>query len=84
MMQSNKKVTTTSVQNNTICSLAVAKGKVMHVGRNNPEYDYTMRGVKLGKTDEEKDIGVTITKNLKPSVQCEKAAGRAMAVLNQI
>jgi hypothetical protein len=62
----------------------VAKCKVMHVGRNNPEYDYTMRGVKLGKTDEEKDIGVTITKNLKPSVQCEKAAGRAMAVLNQI
>ncbi len=56
----------------------------MHVGRNNPEYDYTMRGVKLGKTDEEKDIGVTITKNLKPSVQCEKAAGRAASVLNQI
>ncbi len=45
----------------------VAKCKVMHVGRNNPEYDYTMRGVKLGKTDEEKDIGVTITKNLKES-----------------
>jgi hypothetical protein len=62
----------------------VAKCKVMHVGRNNPEYDYTMRGVKLGKTDEEKDIGVTITKNLKPSVQCEKAAGRAASVLNQI
>jgi hypothetical protein len=62
----------------------VAKCKVMHVGRNNPEYDYTMRGVKLGKTDEEKDIGVTITKNLKPSVQCEKAEGRAMAILNQI
>ncbi len=62
----------------------VAKCKVMHVGRNNPEYDYTMRGVKLGKTEEEKDIGVTITKNLKPSVQCEKAAGRAASVLNQI
>ncbi len=56
----------------------------MHVGGNNPEYNYTMRGVKLGKTDEEKDIGVTITKNLKPSVQCEKAAGRATSVLNQI
>jgi hypothetical protein len=46
----------------------IAKCKVMHVGRNYPEYDYTMRGVKLGKTDEEKDISVTITKNLKPSV----------------
>ncbi len=50
----------------------VAKCKVMHVGRNNPEYDYTMRGVKLGKTDEEKDIGVTITKNLKPGVCVKK------------
>jgi hypothetical protein len=39
----------------------------MHMGRNNPEYEYTMRGVKLGKTDEERDIGVISSKNLKPS-----------------
>ncbi len=56
----------------------------MHVGRNNREYDYTMRGARLGKTDEEKGIGVTITKNLKPTVQCENAAGRTTSVLNQI
>jgi ribonuclease P/MRP protein subunit RPP40 len=65
-------------------SFNIAKCKVMHVGRNNPEYEYTMRGVKLGKTDEERDIGVMVSKNLKPSSQCEKAAGRAMAMLNQI
>jgi hypothetical protein len=56
----------------------------MHVGRNNPEYEYTMRGQKLEKTDEERDIAVMITKNLKPSVQWEKATGRAMTVLNQL
>ncbi len=48
------------------------------------EYEYTMRGQKLETTDEERDIGVMITKNLKPSAQCEKAAGRAMTVLNQL
>ncbi len=62
----------------------IAKCKVMHLGRSNPEYEYTMRGVKLGTTEEERDIGVIITKNLKPSAQCSKAAGRAMTVLGQI
>jgi hypothetical protein len=43
------------------------KCKVMHIGRNNPEYEYHMNGTKLNTTDEEKDIGVWITKNLKPA-----------------
>jgi hypothetical protein len=38
-------------------SFNIAKFKVMHVGKNNPEYAYTMRGVKLSKTEEERDIG---------------------------
>jgi hypothetical protein len=62
----------------------IAKCKVMHLGRNNPEYEYTMRGVRLGTTEEERDIGVIVTKNLKPSAQCSKAAGRALTVLGQI
>jgi hypothetical protein len=45
---------------------------------------YTMRRVKLGVKEEERDIGVVITKNLKPSEQCSKAAGRATGVLNQL
>jgi len=61
-----------------------AKCKVMHVGKNNPNHEYFMRGVKIGTTEEERDIGVVITKNLKPSAQCAKAAGRASSVLNQI
>ena len=32
----------------------------------------------------EKDIGVQVTKNLKPSAHCSKAAGRATAVLGQL
>jgi hypothetical protein len=53
----------------------IAKCKVMHIGRHNPGYEYTMQGTKLGETDKERDIGVMITKTLKPSVQCDKAAG---------
>jgi hypothetical protein len=65
-------------------SFNLAKCKIMHVGAKNPGYEYFMRGTKLGTTEEEKDIGVTVTKNLKPSAQCNKAAGRAAAVLGQI
>jgi ribonuclease P/MRP protein subunit RPP40 len=61
-------------------SFNMSKCKVMH----NQEYEYHMRGTKLCTTEEEKDIGVAVTKNLKPSAQCSKAAGRATAVLGQI
>jgi hypothetical protein len=36
-----------------------------------------MRGEKLEKVDDERDIGVTVTKNLKPSAQCSWAAATA-------
>ena len=62
----------------------LSKCKIMHVGRNNPEYKYTMGGVELQEVEEERDVGVIIHKSLKPSAQCSKAANTAMAVLGQI
>jgi hypothetical protein len=62
----------------------VAKCKVIHFGRNNPLYEYEMLGQKLGEVESERDIGVTVNKNLKPSSQCAKAAGTARTVLGQI
>ncbi len=47
----------------------------MHVGRNNPEYEYTMRGTALSKTNEERDIGVTISKNMKPTLSARRQQG---------
>ena len=35
-------------------------------------------------TEEERDIGVTVTSNLKPKAQCSKAARTAQSVLGQI
>jgi hypothetical protein len=65
-------------------SFNVSKCKVMHVGQRNPGQEYTMNGIKLATTSEERDIGVTVCGNLKPSSQCSKAAGTAAAVLGQI
>ena len=65
-------------------SFNVLKCKVMHVGFNNQHYEYTMGGSKLAATKEEKDLGVVMTSNLKPSAQCSKAARTAQAVLGQL
>jgi Reverse transcriptase (RNA-dependent DNA polymerase)/Endonuclease-reverse transcriptase len=65
-------------------SFNVAKCKVIHFGRNNPEFEYQMLGQRLEKVDKERDIGVMVHKSLKPAAQCAKAAGTARAVLGQI
>jgi len=61
-----------------------AKCKVMHVGRHNPRHPYTMGGQVLETTECERDIGVLVRCDLKPSDQCAKAARTANAVLGQI
>ena len=60
------------------------KCKIMHTGRNNPGYSYTMGGTTLKTAEEEKDIGVVVHNSLKPSRQCHEAARRANQALNQI
>ena len=62
----------------------VAKCHVMHIGRNNPRNVYSMSGTQLAESTEERDIGVTVSSNLKPGQQCRKAAQTASAVLGQI
>jgi ribonucleases P/MRP protein subunit RPP40 len=60
------------------------KCKIMHIGRNNPQYSYYMSGTKLSEIEEEKDVGVVIHKSLKPARQCERAAAVATGVLMQL
>jgi hypothetical protein len=62
----------------------VEKCKIMHIGHNNPGYDYYMGGVKLKVVEEETDVGVIMQKNLKPTKQCQKAANTATGVLRTI
>lgn len=65
------------------------KCKIMHVGKNNPNYSYHMGGYApagtiLKEVLEEKDIGVIISNSLKPYAQCAKAAKQANSVLGQM
>ena len=62
----------------------VDKCHVMHLGLHNQKQEYQMDGCKLGTTECERDIGVLIRNNLKPSQQCKNAAQTAGAVLAQI
>ena len=62
----------------------VEKCKIMHTGRTNPEYGYTLNDIPLGTTQEEKDLGIIIMDNLKPSRQCAVAANKGNQILGQI
>jgi ribonucleases P/MRP protein subunit RPP40 len=62
----------------------IAKCKVMHIGRTNIQHKYTMAGQELAETAEERDVGITVSQNLKPTAQCQKAAKTAQLALSQI
>jgi len=63
------------------------KCKVMHVGHSY-QTTYSMENSGspkiLQQTEEEKDLGVFITSDLKSSTQCNKAANKAMSVLRMV
>ena len=65
------------------------KCKVLHVGRSNPRFSYTMGGFApagqvLVTTKEEKDVGVLVNETLKPSSQCSRAAQTGNRILGQM
>jgi hypothetical protein len=62
----------------------VDKCKVLHYGKKNHEYSYTMNGTEMEKVDTEKDVGVLVNKTGKPSEQCTKASRTANGILSQI
>ena len=57
--------------------------RVMHLGKANNKFEYTMGNYTLEVTNEEKDLGV-ITSNLKPSKQCHQAYAKASRALGLI
>ena len=65
----------------------IKKCKVMHLGHKlNTQYYMKEEGaiLTLATTEEERDLGVIISSNLKPSAQCLKAANKAMSVLGMV
>jgi hypothetical protein len=53
------------------------KCKVMHLGTHNTSTVHVMSSQRLVITTEEMDIGIMISRKLKPSAQCSKAARTA-------
>ena len=55
----------------------VSKCKVMHYGKKNIGYSYSMNGQLLEETDSEKDLGVVFSDNLKSAAHCQEAYSKA-------
>lgn len=65
----------------------IDKCKVMHVGHDIPTKHIMQDNGKvyiLQMVEEERDLGVIVSKDLKSAKQCRKAAGKANAVLGMI
>src|SRR6218665_2829911 len=64
--------------------LNVDKCSVMHIAKGNKKFQYNIGGVTLRASEEERDLGVTMHCNAKPSRQCVEAAKRANRILGMI
>ena len=57
------------------------KCSILHYGSGNQRATYFMNGVQLASAESERDIGIILDTNLKPSKQVVKAAQKANAIL---
>ena len=60
------------------------KCKVMHIGNKNVNSKYELLGKEIESCQQEKDLGVIITSDLKPSKQCIEAEKKAQKILGYI
>ena len=65
-------------------SFNVDKCSVMHIGHNNMKSNYNMSNQQLTTTDQQRDLGIIITKDLKWQKQTEKICKTANRVLGFI
>ena len=60
------------------------KCKIMHIGHKNKNEKYELLGKEIESVQQEKDLGVVITNDLKSSNQCIEAAKKAQKLLGYI
>ena len=61
-----------------------SKCSILHIGRNNDAFGYTLDGVRLGKLDSVRDLGVIVSQDLRPREQCISARNKANRILGFI
>ena len=59
------------------------KCKTMHIGRSNQQADYQLNGSTLGKSSQEKDLGIVVANDLKSSVHVTTVSVKANSVLTK-
>ena len=62
----------------------VGKCQVLHVGNSNNRYEYEMNGRKINTSNSVKDLGITLSRDLKFSQHCSEAAKKANRMLGFI
>ena len=62
----------------------IDKCVVMHIGQNTIQHNYTMANQQLVATEQQCDLGITITRDLKWQKQTEKSCKTANRVLGFI
>ena len=60
------------------------KCKCIHIGRGNMDEEYKMGDAVLGRTTQEKDLGVTFSTDMKVSEQCKSAASKGNIIVGLI
>ena len=60
------------------------KCKIMHIGHKNKNEKYELLGKEIESVQQEKDLGVVITNDLKSSNQCIEAVKKAQKLLGYI
>ena len=64
--------------------LNFGKSKFRHIGHGNMNEEYKIGDAVLGRTTQEKHLGVTFSADMKISEQCRIAASKGYQILRQI
>ena len=64
--------------------ISAPKCSILHLGRNNPEFKYLINNKIVKSADQCKDLGILISRNLKPSTHCNAIATKAYRIINML
>ncbi|MCP4473118.1 MAG: hypothetical protein GY821_00795 [Gammaproteobacteria bacterium] len=64
--------------------VALHKCSLLHIGRLNPKFEYSVHGTEISSADSVRDLGVTVSSNLRFSDHCNSIAKKAHNRANMI